>query len=231
VNHVSIGTLDSIKLEGSYPLLGDHSRLRIEKVDPRFIGTHARLSPSIRWLEIAKQIGFQTKVPTPHTIKHANPSTDSQPATKIVNGKPSRREPYFFTGLMATACLAVWTKFPVRERLATYKGLRKLENRLYGKNNDWGPVRSLPFGLNLKFPGNPSGFRNEFNALQIVRRHTSVPVPRPFDLIIVPSESEDSFYPKDAYLLTSRIPGMPISSCEEMLSDDEKEEFVAQMRD
>jgi hypothetical protein len=212
-------------------LLGDHSRSRIEKVDPRFIGTHARLSPSIRWLDIAKQISLQTKVATPPTTKHAKPSTDSQPPTRNVNCKPGRREPYFFTGLMATACVAVWTKFPVPVRLATYKLLRKLGNRLYGKHNEWEPVQRLPFGLYLKYLGDPNGFRNEFNALQMVRRYTSVPVPRPIDLIVIPSESKEPFYPQDAYLLTSRIPGMPLSDCMEMLSDEDGDKFAAQMRD
>lgn len=138
----------------------------------------------------------------------------------------------FFTGLMKTAILAVWLMVPVRIRLTAYKMLRKLGHRCYGKHNKWESVQRLPFGLYLKYLGDPDGFRNEFNALQIVRRYTSVPVPRPLDLINIPTESNgDSFYPHDAYLITSRVPGIPLSCCQEMLTDEDGNEFVAQMQD
>ncbi|CZR65735.1 uncharacterized protein PAC_15635 [Phialocephala subalpina] len=174
VKHVSIGTLDSIDLDGSYLLLGDYSRLNIEKVDPRFIGTHARLSPSCRWLEIAKQI---------------SPNMEARPCLSI--GRPSQRGPFFFSGLMKTACLAVW----------------------------------------LMASGDPDRFWNEFNALQMVRRYTSVPVPQPLDLVITPTGSDDPFHSHDAYLLTSRVPGIPLSRCQDMLSDRDGAEFVAQMQE
>ncbi|KAH7163498.1 hypothetical protein B0J13DRAFT_538692 [Dactylonectria estremocensis] len=45
-----------IALAGSFPLLGNHSRSGIPKVDARFVATHARLVPSIRWIEVGKQI-------------------------------------------------------------------------------------------------------------------------------------------------------------------------------
>jgi hypothetical protein len=44
-----------------YPLLGDHSRQGLEKVDPRFIGTHARLCDGVQFLDISKATSPQTR--------------------------------------------------------------------------------------------------------------------------------------------------------------------------
>ncbi|KAH8597551.1 hypothetical protein B0O99DRAFT_617672 [Bisporella sp. PMI_857] len=221
VNHIDIGTLDTLDLDGSYPLLGDHSRLNIEKVDPRFIGTHARLSPSRRWLEIAKQIASEIRPsPSIDLTKHST-----------TNAKPGQKSLFSFTGLLKNICLAVWLVVPRRIRVAAYKVLRKIGHRLYGRPNVFEPVQRLPFGLYLKYLGDPDGFRNEFNALQMVRRYTSVPVPEPLDLVIIPTELDDSHYSHDAYLLTSRVPGIPLSRCQEMLSDKNGAEFVTQMQD
>ena len=132
---------------------------------------------------------------------------------------------------MKTACLAVWLMAPDKVRVAVYKIFRKVGHRIYGRPNANEPVQRLPFGLYLKYLGDPDGFRNEFNALQIVRRYTSVPVPQPLDLLIIPTESDGRFYSHDAYLLTSRVPGLPLSRCEEMLSDRDGAEFVAHMQE
>ncbi|KAH6717567.1 hypothetical protein BKA61DRAFT_641548 [Leptodontidium sp. MPI-SDFR-AT-0119] len=159
VKHVSIGTLGSIDLDGSYPLLGDHSRRNIEKVDPRFLGTHARLSPSYRWLAISKQISLNMEAQPCLPRARANNST--------TNLQHSQKGPFFFSGLMKTACLAVWLMAPDKVRVAAYKILRKVGHRIYGKPNAHEPVQRLPFGLYLKYSGDPEGFRNEFNALKI----------------------------------------------------------------
>jgi aminoglycoside phosphotransferase (APT) family kinase protein len=108
--------------------------------------------------------------------------------------------------------------------------LRGIGHRLYGKPTSYEPVQRLPFGLYLKYLENPDGLRNEFNALQLVRRYTSVPVPRPLDLAIIPTESDNSFYSHDAYLLTSRISGIPLSECQGILSDKDGAEYVTQMQ-
>ncbi|KAF8846543.1 hypothetical protein BDZ45DRAFT_710027 [Acephala macrosclerotiorum] len=65
------------------------------------------------------------------------------------------------------------TESKMRVRVFAYKLLRKVGHRLYGRPNAYEPVQRLPFGLYLKYLGDPDGFRNEFNALQMVRRHTS----------------------------------------------------------
>lgn len=120
---------------------------------------------------------------------------------------------------------------PGRVRVAAYKMLRKAGHRLYGRPSAYELVQRLPFGLYLKYLGDPDGFCNEFNALQMVRQYTSVPVPQPLDLVIMPTESDDPFYSHDAYLLTSRVPGIPLSRCHDLLSDKDGAEFVAQMQD
>lgn len=191
-------------------------------MDPRFIGTHARISPSIRWLHIAEQIALNREnQPSPWGDR----KTRLEPASQ--HGQTNQ---FSFTGLMKTTCLTVWLMVPDRIRVAAYKTLQTVGYRLYGKPNPFEPVQRLPFGLYLKFLGDPDGFRNEFNALKIVRRYTSLPVPQPLDLVTLPSDSNDPFYSHDAYLLTSRVPGMPLSYCHDMLSDKEGAEFVAQMQ-
>lgn len=114
----------------------------------------------------------------------------------------------------------------------TYQILQAVGEQLYGTPpNSFAQVQRLPFGLYLKYARDPEGFRNEFNALETVRRYTSIPVPWPLDIVAVPSKSRDPFYSHDAYLLTSRIPGFPLSNCMEMLSDTDTSEFVRQMQE
>ncbi|KAI0906581.1 hypothetical protein F4823DRAFT_626939 [Ustulina deusta] len=56
VSHVHIGPQKPVEVDGSLPLLCDHSRTGIERVDARFIGTHARLCNSIGFLDVASTI-------------------------------------------------------------------------------------------------------------------------------------------------------------------------------
>ncbi|TVY37481.1 hypothetical protein LSUB1_G004491 [Lachnellula subtilissima] len=219
---VEVRTEATIELKGSYPLLGDHSRLGIEKVDPRFIGTHARLSASIRWLDIATQISRNIKVQSLSSIDRLNHSTAVP--------QPEKRSQFHIFGLLKTALLAVWLIVPDIMRIVTYKMLQKVGYHLYGKPNANELVQRLPFGLYLKYSGDPDVFCNEFNALKMVGQYTSVPVPRPLDLVIRPTKSNDPFYSHDAYLLTSRVPGIPLARCYDMLSDEDGAEFVARMQ-
>jgi hypothetical protein len=120
---------------------------------------------------------------------------------------------------------------PGRIRVAAYKMLQAIGLRLYGAPNSFAQVQRLPFGLYLKYFGDPEGFRKGFNALEMVRRYTSIPVPQPLDVVSVPTQSKDPFYSHDAYLITSRVPGLPLSNCMEVLSDRDASEFVTQMQD
>ncbi|KAF9767113.1 hypothetical protein IL306_000378 [Fusarium sp. DS 682] len=52
-----------IDVDGDYALLGDHSRTGIRRIDARFIGTHSRLAPSMRWLELKKKLARDQSPP------------------------------------------------------------------------------------------------------------------------------------------------------------------------
>jgi hypothetical protein len=125
---------------------------------------------------------------------------------------------------------AIWSLFPAKFRLAGYSVLRRLGERLYRKPNGYSTVQRLPFGLYLKFQGEVDGFRNEFNALRVVRKYTSIPIPRPLDLAIKPAVSDNPFSSPEASLLTTRLPGQPLSLCLEILSDFDLEQISNQLK-
>ncbi|KAJ8502293.1 hypothetical protein ONZ51_g98 [Trametes cubensis] len=225
VNPVYLGPEDPVEVDGPYALLGDHSRTGIQKVDPRFVGTHARLCKSIRYVEIAREIAPEILSPS-----SSSSSPDSQATlfpSKPASGRaPSSPSSFFPSG----ALLSVWLMFPSRLRMVAYDVLRNVGERLYGKPNDYSTVQRLPFGLYLKYQGDPAGFRNEFNALQMVRRHTSIPVPKPLDVVVKKSKSDGPFS-SQAYLLITRLPGVPLSRYQDVLSDRDCEHIAAQLRD
>lgn len=222
IEPVAIGTLaNPIDIDGSYPLLGDHSRSGTAKVDARFVGTHARLSLSIRWLDVAKYASLNKPTTIPPRPILANQKTTDR--------GPSPNNSLSPIGVLSSICLAVWRMVPARARISTYKLLQKMGRRMYGPSSS-ADVQRLPFGLYLKYLGDPNSLHNEFNALQMVRRYTSVPVPRPLDIVSKPAESNSSFYNQDVYLLTTRIPGVTLSKSREMLSDDDAVDFVTQLQ-
>lgn len=196
----------------------------IQKVDPRFVWSQARLSASIRWLNISKQITQDQKVrSSSSTAQRGHPPVHPQ-------DNPSRASSVWTP--LEDACLALWLMVPGRARVATYKMLQRLGQRLYGKSGS-SCVQRLPFGLYLKSLRDPDGIRNEYNALRLVRQYTSIPVARPIDLVSLPaagstepSDSNDD----DVYLITSQIPGRPLSDCHEMITDQDGIEFVTQMQ-
>jgi hypothetical protein len=191
-------------------------------VDARFIGTHARLATAIQYVKVAKEIDIIKKIQS-----SSSRTRENHPARDL---SPSQSRPFFLTNIMSTAFLAVWLTFPNTIRLATYKILQKIGHRIYGKPDGTASVQRLPFGLYLKYNGDPEGFSNEFNSLKVVRKYTSVPVPRPIDFITVPSKSADWPDSHDAYLITTRIPGVSLADCQETFSDEDGAEFVTQMQ-
>jgi aminoglycoside phosphotransferase (APT) family kinase protein len=64
--------------------------------------------------------------------------------------------------------------------------------------------------------------RNEFNALQMVRQYTSIPAPEALDVI---PENDRS------YLLITRVPGVPLWRCQNILSDSDCDAIVTQLQD
>lgn len=219
--HVNIGPEQPIQVDGEFPLLGDHSRRGIMTVDPRFVGTHARLCKSFQLIEIAKRFTLD------------NASTSSTKATshktRIRQNPPISRLCSFINStvrLFVAIFLAVWLLFPVGARLMGYRILRRLTGRLYESDTPF--VQKLPFGLYLKSASILDSLRNEHNAIQCVRRYTSVPVPKPLDFVTRSGEDEDT---DEGYLLMSRIPGVPLHSCYEIMSDDDIAQITAQIQD
>ncbi|KAH7153951.1 hypothetical protein DER46DRAFT_649407 [Fusarium sp. MPI-SDFR-AT-0072] len=150
-----IGSVEPmIDVDGQYPLLGDHSRTGLRKVDARFIGTYARLASSMRWLEVRKQIA------------------DNEIVISQAGVRPSTCRPGLVSGGMAYN--------PPFIRLPTYKLLRKIGHHLYGSTSSLA-VSRLPFGLYLKSTN--EGAFNESNALGLIHKYTSVPAPRVLDLV------------------------------------------------
>lgn len=192
-----------IDVDGQYPLLGDHSRSGIRKVDARFIGTQARLASSMRWLEVRKQIAD-------------NETVIAQAGIQSSASKPGLISAVFH--MFRTIFWRAWLSTPHFIRLSTYKVLRKVGHHLYGSTGSLA-VSRLPFGLYLKSTN--EGAFNESNALGLVRKYTSVPVPRVLDLVA------DS---RNTYLLTTGLRGEPLSRAMDMLSDRDCHEFVEQMQ-
>ncbi|KAF5577501.1 kinase [Fusarium pseudoanthophilum] len=199
-----IGTVEPmIDVDGQYPLLGDHSRSGIRKVDARFIGTQARLASSMRWLEVRKHIAD-------------NETTIAQAPIQPSASRPGLISAVFQTCL--TIFWRVWLLNPQFVRLSTYKVLRKIGHHLYGSTSSLA-VSCLPFGLYLKATN--EGASNESKALDLVHRYTSVPVPRVLDLVA------DS---RNTYLLTTSLRGEPLARAMDMFSDRDCHEFVDQMQ-
>ncbi|KAK3942859.1 kinase-like domain-containing protein [Diplogelasinospora grovesii] len=210
-----------IEADGHYPLLGDLSRSGILKVDARFIGTQARLSTSIRYLNIAKKIA-------PGLLDHASDTSSSFNAEKkfAAEPQPVAHRNVSVARPLRRAFFKVWRTVPSKVRSTTYVELAKRGRHIYGTPGIYsteGTVQRLPFGLYLKFVGGADRFFNEFNALQLVRQYTSIPVPEPLDVIFKPGN-------KKHYLLTTRLPGIPLSRCLHVLSDRDLERIGDQLK-
>ncbi|KAI1460436.1 hypothetical protein F4805DRAFT_417523 [Annulohypoxylon moriforme] len=215
LKQVPIGLEEPIEVDGNYPLLGDHSRSGLGKVDPRFVGSHARLCRSIQFFNISRKFSLDSL-----------PRSSSQ-----FVGLPPRsqsiapRNRWGFSSLCTGAFLTVWLLVPAKARMACYRMLEKLGNRLYGDLDDYATVQRLPFGLYLKYTGEADCARNEFNALRVVRQHTSIPVPKALDMIFREGDLDG------AYMLMTRVPGFPISLCQNILSDRDMEQIANQLKD
>ena len=214
---------DAIEVEGSYPLLGDHSRSGIEKVNLHFVGTHARLCRSIRFVEIAKSLASEAQSQPPISSKtfQAQPPSTTKP-------QPPHCKTFSPTSCASSVFLTTWLIFPSRFRIAIYNLLRKLGTFLYGPSSH-PTVTRLPFNLYLKRQTESALSHNEFNALSLLNRHTPIPVPRPLDLAHKPADPSDPFSLPEFYLLTTRIPGIPLYRCQHVLSDTNLKEISLQM--
>ncbi|EEA19995.1 conserved hypothetical protein [Talaromyces marneffei ATCC 18224] len=163
IRHVLLGSEEPIPLDGAFPLLGDHSQSGTEKIDPRFIGTHARLCKSIRYFELTKKFAADRLPCVSGSLICRSLSYF------FVQFQQAHRGILSITGHLTRVFGVIWSLFPAKFRLAGYNVLRRLGERLYGKSNGYSTVQRLPFGLYLKFQGEVDWFRNEFNALRVLR--------------------------------------------------------------
>ncbi|KAI9058910.1 hypothetical protein FKP32DRAFT_1635136 [Trametes sanguinea] len=223
VQPVLIGPGNPIKVQGCYALLGDHSRLGIEKVDARFVGTHARLCRSMQFIEVAKELA-------PHILPESLRASQERHLQSPIP-RPRRCSSFPLMRLLPTRLLlSLWLLIPKRLRIATYDMLLRIGKRMYQPPESVSCIHRLPFGLYLKYRGDPMMCRNAFNAMRLIHQHTSVPVPKPLDLVIKEPGADPDDRP-EAYLLTARMPGVPLSSCQAILSDSDLEHIAAQMTD
>ena len=234
LRQVPIGPEKPMEIAGLYPLLGDHSRSRIEKVDPRFVGSHARLCSSIRYLKISKRLVLkrlrQPKEPSLNFL--------AKGSVLIPNFSTAFQAASPFMTFIACTLLKAWIICPSKVRIAIYDFLRKLGQYFYGPPDHTATVQRLPFGLYLKYHGVADSFRNEFNALNMVRKYTTIPAPRPLDIVTMQEKESSIFFPDyKAYKLITKVPGAPLSRCQEVMSDDDfariadqLEHYLAQIR-
>jgi aminoglycoside phosphotransferase (APT) family kinase protein len=120
-----------------------------------------------------------------------------------------------------------------------YDLLRKVGALLYPQP-DHATVHRLPFGLYLKRQTDSARSRNELAALQLLHRYTTIPVPKPLDLVHKPAKpanpaAADPFSVAEAetygetYLVTTRVPGLPLYRCQHVLSDADLADLAAQL--
>ncbi|KAI0899541.1 hypothetical protein F4806DRAFT_505856 [Annulohypoxylon nitens] len=167
VRQFPIGPEGEIEIDGEYPLLGDHSRSGITTVDARFVGTQARLSRSIQFLNLSKMWALEA----PYRI--------GSPARRLNMAKQNCLSP---TTLFISFFCYIMNFLPAKLKIGLYRMLVKLGGRLYGGNSESCVVQRLPFGLYFKYFCEGDRACNELNALQMVRQHTSIPVPQVIDI-------------------------------------------------
>ncbi|CCE27337.1 uncharacterized protein CPUR_00811 [Claviceps purpurea 20.1] len=174
----------------------------IDNPDTSALEILSRLAKPIRWTGVAREVASKR----PRTVR---------------NG-PTASLWRFLSERGATAVALVWRLVPAPIRIRAYRGLAFLGAHMYGPSCSF-KVQRLPFGLYLKttptrrYPM----LANEFAALQLVRRHTSVPVPSALDL------ASDA---KNSYLLTTKVRGIPLGRCIDTLSRDEVTTLVGDLQ-
>ncbi|CZR55061.1 uncharacterized protein PAC_04947 [Phialocephala subalpina] len=178
--------------------LADHSNSGIESPDPELLEIHSRFSRALKWTDIA------TKINSRSCLRRSQ-NTDTSP----------------FTQTITTAFLAIWSKFPDFIRFQTYRILRTAGSYLYESTTSG--VQRLPFGMYLKHGPefHAEQHAGEFNALELVRSQTCIPVPHPIDLLLSRTES---------FLVTSHIEGEPAGIAIDECSDEEMHQIAQDLR-
>ncbi|KAI1810837.1 hypothetical protein GGS20DRAFT_589166 [Poronia punctata] len=238
VDFTRVGYKEQIHVDGTLPILGDHSRRGLTTADARLIGTHARMASSFQFLTIASRIAPEILGEPPLSLVspalHA-PQVNNGLAPQGVSMRSIFRLPITAFGSIFHK---LWLWMPNAVRLAAYRLLQRMGRALYGSPDGYASVQRLPFGLYLKYNRELDSVRNEFNALRLVRQHTTIPVPKPLDVVTAPTtdsnvDEADPFLPSfclNSYLLTTRMPGVPLSTCNDLLSGRDLERIAAQLK-
>lgn len=181
--------------------LVDHSSSGTPIPSQQSLEIVSSFSSPIRWLCVSQETAEREKRLFPQSRAS---SLASLPRTAL--------------SLLSRVCIAwisgVWRNVvPDTMRVRAYRGLAFLGSRLYGPSDSLN-VQQLPFGLYLKAASaaRRQAVVNEHAALELVRRHTKLPVPQPLDLVSDPGGG-------DTYLLTTRIPGYKLGWCIDSMSD------------
>ncbi|KAI1354664.1 kinase-like domain-containing protein [Xylaria sp. FL0043] len=180
----------------------DHSASDIDTPDVALLQVVSRFAKSLRWTLVAREIAAK----------------QPQPATNMLSSSLWRLLSEYAVVSFTTVCRLV----PATLRIQVYRCLGFLGAHLYGSSSSF-KVQRLPFGMYLKTESAEyhEGLANEYGALQLVRRHSHIPVPRPLDLVSNTGAS---------YLLTSRVPGLPLGMCIDTLSENEVYTLVCDLR-
>ncbi|KAG5990811.1 hypothetical protein E4U52_004226 [Claviceps spartinae] len=177
----------------------------VDNPDTSALEILSRFADPIRWTDVAGEVAFK---------RH-----------RIVRNGPTASLWRFLSDRGATAVATAWRLVPALIRIRAYQGLAFLGAHMYGPSCSF-KVQRLPFGLYLK--NTPTRrypmLANEFASLQLVRRHTNVPVPSALDLV---SDSENSY----SYLLTTTVRGVPLGRCIDTLSHDEVTTLVGDLQE
>ncbi|KAB5545762.1 hypothetical protein GE09DRAFT_218634 [Coniochaeta sp. 2T2.1] len=160
----------------------------------------------------------------------------------------ARRHPIlpFVTALFTGLFLTIWLLLPVRFRSAVYWALERIGDKfaqhgLFDWANDPGHFQVLPFGLllNIEASSEPvDNYGNEFRTLELIRQHTSIPVPKPLDIVPGPafhlSHEERIYLPTESqtirFMHTTRVPGHQLLKCLPFMTDRHAQELALQMR-
>lgn len=183
----------------------DHSGSDLPLPNISFLETVSRFSPPIRWLLVGREVAVKAQRPA-HTIS----------SFSLLYHRISE--------YTAVTLITICRLMPPSLRIPVYRFLGFLGGRLYGPSSSSFKVQKLPFGMYLKTGRmqNFKGLANEYGALQLLRKNTHVPVPRPLDL----TSSGDT-----CYMLSTQISGYCLGQCIDSFTEREIKALVQDLQD
>jgi hypothetical protein len=114
--------------------------------------------------------------------------------------------------------LNLWLLLPAAVRLATYNVLIHIGLRLYGSTPSPRSFR-LPFNMYAKVGLHV--YMSEGDAMRLVAKHTTIPIPSVIDAIPVPT---------GAFIVMTRVPGEPLGAALMTMSDEECSQLASDLK-